>query len=67
MNALLRSLFPAITLAAGLAIMPSVKAGVRSTLLVGEGMGHCYIYNDRFPEAHDAWGVILRFFRENLK
>lgn len=44
-----------------------LKAGVKSTLLIGEGMDHCYIYQDALPEAHDAWGVILRFFKENLK
>lgn len=44
-----------------------LKAGVESTLLVGEGMGHCYIYSDDLPEAHDAWGVMLRFFKSHLK
>ena len=44
-----------------------LKAGVQSTLLVGEGMGHCYIYNDAFPEAQDAWNVMLRFFKTHLK
>ena len=44
-----------------------LKAGVQSTLLVGEGMGHCYIMNDGFPEAHDAWNVMLRFFKTHLK
>jgi monoterpene epsilon-lactone hydrolase len=44
-----------------------LKAGVRSTLIVGEAMGHCYIYQSNLPEAQDAYQVIVRFFRENLK
>jgi epsilon-lactone hydrolase len=44
-----------------------LKAGVRSTLIVGEAMGHCYIYQSNLPEAQDAYKVIVRFFRENLK
>jgi epsilon-lactone hydrolase len=44
-----------------------LKAGVHSTLVVGEGMGHCYIYQSNLPEARDAYQVIVSFFRENLK
>jgi monoterpene epsilon-lactone hydrolase len=44
-----------------------LKAGVHSTLIVGEGMGHCFIYQSQLPEARDAYQVIVRFFRENLK
>lgn len=44
-----------------------LKAKVRSTLIVGEGMGHCYIYQSNLPEARDAYDVIVRFFQENLK
>ncbi|HWW19497.1 MAG TPA: alpha/beta hydrolase fold domain-containing protein, partial [Steroidobacteraceae bacterium] len=44
-----------------------LKAGVHSTLIVGEGMGHCYIYQSNLPEARDAYQVIVSFFRENLK
>jgi acetyl esterase/lipase len=44
-----------------------LKAGVRSTLIVEEGMGHCYIYQSQLPEARDAYDVIVRFFRENLR
>ncbi|MDE2595547.1 MAG: alpha/beta hydrolase [Sphingomonadales bacterium] len=44
-----------------------IKAGVRSTLIVGEGMGHCYIYQPDLPEARDARSAIVNFFRENLK
>ncbi len=43
-----------------------LKAGVRSTLIVGEGMGHCYHYNIGIPEGRDAVAAILSFFRENL-
>jgi monoterpene epsilon-lactone hydrolase len=44
-----------------------IKAGVRSTLIVGEGMGHCYIYQSQLPEARDAYQAITAFFRENLR
>ncbi|MFM5908256.1 MAG: alpha/beta hydrolase [Novosphingobium sp.] len=44
-----------------------LEAGVKSTLIVGEGMGHCYIYSEDLPEARAAWKVIVRHFRENLK
>jgi acetyl esterase/lipase len=43
-----------------------LKAGVDSRLVVGEGMGHCYIYQSNLPEARDAWQVIDRFFDKNL-
>ena len=43
-----------------------LKAGVDSHLIVGEGMGHCFIYQSNLPEARDAWGVIVAFFRKNL-
>jgi monoterpene epsilon-lactone hydrolase len=38
-----------------------LKAGVNSTLLVGEGMGHCFIYQSNLPEARDAYQVIVSF------
>ena len=44
-----------------------LKAGVRSTLIVAEGQGHCYIYLPQFPESQDAYQVIANFFRDNLK
>jgi monoterpene epsilon-lactone hydrolase len=44
-----------------------LKAGRRSTLVVGEGMGHCYFYSPQLPESRDAYEVIIRFFRENLQ
>ena len=43
-----------------------LKVGVQTQLIVGEGMGHCYIYSSNFPEARDAYDVIVRFFNENL-
>lgn len=43
-----------------------LKAGVRSSLIVGEGMGHCYHYQFALPEGRDAIEAILRFFREAL-
>lgn len=44
-----------------------LKAGVRSTLIVGEAMGHCYIYQAQLPEARDAYQAIVNFFRETLQ
>ena len=44
-----------------------IKARVPSTLIVGEGMGHCYIYQPNLPEARDAHQAIVDFFRANLK
>lgn len=44
-----------------------LKAGVRSTLIVEEGQGHCYIMQSQLPEAQTAYEVIVRHFRENLK
>ena len=43
-----------------------LKAGVRSTLIVGESMGHCYHYQVGMPEGRDACAAIVAFFRENL-
>ncbi len=44
-----------------------LKAGVDSRLIVGEGMGHCYIYQSDLPEARDANDVIVGFFKRELK
>lgn len=44
-----------------------LKADVRTTLIVGEGLGHCFITKPQLPEARDAFGVIVRFFRDNLR
>jgi acetyl esterase/lipase len=43
-----------------------IKAGRKSTLIVGEGMGHCYIYQPDLPEARDGIQAIVAFFRQNL-
>ena len=43
-----------------------VKAGAKSDLIVGEGMGHCFINLPDLPEARDAFGIIVKFFNENL-
>ncbi len=43
-----------------------LKAGRPSTLVVGEGMGHCYFYSTQLPESKDAYDVIVRFFQANL-
>jgi acetyl esterase/lipase len=43
-----------------------IKAGVPSTLIVGEGMDHCYIYQTNLPEARDAQAAIVNFFKANL-
>lgn len=43
-----------------------LKAGIRSTLIVGEGMGHCYYCDVALPESRDAYAAIVAFFRENL-
>ena len=44
-----------------------LDAGVASQLIVGEGMGHCYIYESELPEAQSAYHVIANFFRTQLK
>ena len=43
-----------------------LKARVHSTLIVAEGMSHCFIYQSNLPEAQDAYQIIVNFFRENL-
>jgi len=44
-----------------------IRAGVDSTLIVGEGMGHCYIYQPDLPEARDGIKAIVDFFGRKLK
>jgi epsilon-lactone hydrolase len=44
-----------------------LAAGVKSTLIVAEAMGHCYIYDPRLPEARDAHAATVAFFREHLR
>jgi monoterpene epsilon-lactone hydrolase len=43
-----------------------VKAGISGDLIVGEGLGHCYIYQANLPESQDAYQTIVKFFRKNL-
>ncbi len=43
-----------------------IKAGVESTLIVAEGMGHCYQYFPAFPEARDAHATTVDFFKSHL-
>lgn len=43
-----------------------LKAGLTPTLIVGEGMGHCYHYQISLPEGRDAVAAILRHFARNL-
>lgn len=38
-----------------------------STLLVGEGMDNCFTYQNRIPEARDAYNIIAVFFDQNLR
>lgn len=44
-----------------------LEADVQSQLIVGEGMGHCYIYESKLPEAQFAYHAIASFFRTHLK
>ena len=44
-----------------------IKAGVESTLIVGEAMGHCYQYQPDLPESRDAYDAIVAHFRKRLK
>lgn len=44
-----------------------LKVGGHSTLIVGEGMGHCYFYSPQLPESRDAYAAITRFFQEQLR
>lgn len=44
-----------------------IKAGRRTTLIVAEGMSHCYVYLHDLPEARDAYAATIAFFRENLR
>jgi monoterpene epsilon-lactone hydrolase len=43
-----------------------VKAGVPGDLIVGEGLGHCYMYTPSLPESQDAYRAIVKFFKTNL-
>ena len=43
-----------------------LKAGVDADLIVGEGMGHCYLYDPDLPESREVYDLIVRFFRTHL-
>jgi acetyl esterase/lipase len=43
-----------------------IKAGVPGDLIVGEGLGHCYIYSSDLPESRDAYSAIVKFFQKYL-
>lgn len=43
-----------------------LRQGVDTTLIVGEGMEHCYIGNSDLPEARDAQQLAVNFFRKHL-
>jgi acetyl esterase/lipase len=43
-----------------------LTAGVDSTLIVGEAMGHCYHYSPDLPESRDAYAAIVAHFRKRL-
>jgi len=43
-----------------------MKAGAPSNLIVGEGMGHCYVNDPDLPEARDTYEIIARFFSDHL-
>lgn len=43
-----------------------IKAGVDATLIVGEAMGHCYMYQPDLPESRDAYDAIVGHFRGRL-
>ena len=43
-----------------------LKADVDARLLVGEGMGHCYMMFPNTPESQDAYRQITKFFNNKL-
>lgn len=43
-----------------------IRAGVDSTLIVGEALGHCYQYQPDLPESRDAYEAIVAHFRKRL-
>lgn len=42
------------------------QAGVDASLHVFDGLGHCFYYNARLPEAADAYQTMVRFFQSRL-
>lgn len=43
-----------------------INAGVKSTLIVAEGMGHCFQYFADFPETREVSAATVAFFKDNL-
>ena len=43
------------------------RAGVDASLIVGEGVGHCYLYMAHLPETRDAFDEIVKFFGDHLE
>jgi len=43
-----------------------IKAGVPTTFIAAEGMGHCYLYMSDFTESRDAYDAITGFFDQHL-
>ncbi len=44
-----------------------INVGKRPLMIVGEGMGHCYLYTASLPESQNAYKAIVDFFDENLQ
>lgn len=42
------------------------RAGVKASLQMFDGLGHCFIYQHDLPEAQDANATIVRFFDRHL-
>lgn len=42
------------------------KHGVDAELVVGEALGHCYLYDARLPESIDTYEMIVDFFDRQL-
>ena len=43
-----------------------IDAGVPGDLIVGEGMGHCFIMQPQLPESQAAYRAIVKFFKTHL-
>jgi epsilon-lactone hydrolase len=43
-----------------------VKAGVEADLHVWEGMEHSFGYNSDYPESHEVYDVLIKFFDKHL-
>jgi epsilon-lactone hydrolase len=44
-----------------------VKAGVNADLHLWDGMGHCFFLEEDLPESQEAYDVVIKFFKRNLK